>query len=222
MTVPAHPSGIDPKVVAKVVARRGRLHAFESLEPRRTALVVIDLNSAAVQGDDNCREIVPRINRMAAALRAAGGHVAWVFPAFEGGAVAEALFGTETARRFRHESCGDAGQLWRALEAEPDDVVSHKSGMSAFFPGKCDLDVRLRDAGVDTVLVAGTVTNVCCASSAGDACELGYRVTMVSDACAGHAQGLHEAALASFYRSFGDVRPVADVMALIRGRAAGL
>ncbi len=37
-----HPSGIPEKIVRKVVARRGRLHAFETIEPARTALVVID------------------------------------------------------------------------------------------------------------------------------------------------------------------------------------
>jgi hypothetical protein len=39
---PIHPSGIDPDVAAKVVARRGRLHALETLDPHRTALVVIN------------------------------------------------------------------------------------------------------------------------------------------------------------------------------------
>jgi hypothetical protein len=36
-----HPSGIPEKIVRKVVARRGRLHAFESVEARRTALVAL-------------------------------------------------------------------------------------------------------------------------------------------------------------------------------------
>ena len=38
-----HPSGIPEKIVEKVVARRGRLHAFETIDPTVTALVVIDL-----------------------------------------------------------------------------------------------------------------------------------------------------------------------------------
>ena len=44
ITTVKHPSGIPEKIVSKVVARRGRLHAFESIDPRTTALVVIDLN----------------------------------------------------------------------------------------------------------------------------------------------------------------------------------
>ena len=47
-----HPSGIPAKIVKKVIARRGRLHAFESIESARTALVVIDLDTATVEGDE--------------------------------------------------------------------------------------------------------------------------------------------------------------------------
>ncbi|MEO8453068.1 MAG: hypothetical protein ABI647_24980 [Gemmatimonadota bacterium] len=68
-----HPSGIPEKIVKKVVARRGRPHAFESIEPRRTALVVIDLDDATVGSNDQCRRVVPRVNEMAAAGRRVGG-----------------------------------------------------------------------------------------------------------------------------------------------------
>ncbi len=44
----------------------------------------------------------------------------------------------------------------------------------------------------------------------------GYRVTMISDACAGHGHGLHEASLTTFCRIFGDVRPAAEVIDLCR------
>ena len=40
---------------------------------------------------------------------------------------------------------------------------------------------------------------------------------MVSDALAGHAHGLHEATLATFYRIFGDVRPSVEVTRLLQG-----
>jgi len=65
------------------------------------------------------------------------------------------------------------------------------------------------------LLIAGTVTNVCCESSARDAVELGYRVTMVSNAMRGYAFGLHEASLTAFYRIFGDVRPTSEILTLI-------
>jgi nicotinamidase-related amidase len=66
------------------------------------------------------------------------------------------------------------------------------------------------------VLIAGAVTNICCESSGRDAAELDYKVIMVSDALSGHAHGLHEATLATFYRIFGDVRPSAEIIELLR------
>ena len=97
----------------------------------------------------------------------------------------------------------------------PADVWTTKSGASAFFPGKCDLKAQLDARGIDTVLIAGLVTNICCESSARDAAELDYKVILVSDALSGQAHGLHEATLATFYRIFGDVRPSAELAGLL-------
>lgn len=57
-----------------------------------------------------------------------------------------------------------------------------KSAPSAFFPGRCRLPGLLQERGIDTVLITGTVTQVCCESSARDAFTLGYQVVMVADA----------------------------------------
>jgi len=101
------------------------------------------------------------------------------------------------------------------LDARKGDIHVTKQGHSAFYPGKCDLPDLLAEKAIDTILITGTVTNVCCESSARDAVQLHYRVVMVSDALAGHAFGLHEASLATFYRIFGDVRPTAEILELI-------
>ena len=224
MRVPRHPSGLNEKVVAKVFARRGRLHAYESLDPRKTALVVIDMMRASIELDDGCQEIVPNINRMAECVRNAGGHVAWVTAA-PAKAISRGLVelvGAEHAKLFYDMAQIDdpRATLWPALDAKETDIHVMKSGASAFFPGKCALPDRLQERGIDTVLVTGTVTNVCCESSARDAVELGYRAIMVSDAMRGYAFGLHEASLTTFYRIFGDVRPTSEILSLIvKGRS---
>jgi ureidoacrylate peracid hydrolase len=214
-----HPSGIPEKIVRKVVARRGRLHAFETLDPRRTALVVIDLDRATVAGgDDACRRMIPIVNAVAAAVRAGGGAVAWVLshmPAVTPNFVA--ILGPALAARYVDEMqpSGPRMILWPECDRRPGDLDAVKSGASAFFPGRCDVHEQLQPLGIDTLLIAGTVTNICCESSARDATELGYRVVLVSDALAGHAHGLHEATLATFYRIFGDVRPSREVIELL-------
>lgn len=212
-----HPSRLNPKVVAKVVARRGRLHAYEALEPSRTALVVVDLNTAAVEQSEPLRAMLPRVNALAQALRSAGGTVAWVTARFSVTANTEAIFGADAARFAAELAPGSEGtRLHPGLVVARADLHAEKTGASAFFPGKCNLDSQLRALGIEMVLIAGTVTNVCCESSARDAVEAGYRVMMISDCCDGHSHGLHEASLTTFYRCFGDVRPVDDTIELIR------
>jgi ureidoacrylate peracid hydrolase len=213
-----HPSGIPDKIVKKVVARRGRLHAFESIESARTALVVIDLDMATVEGDDQCRRMAPIVNGVASTVRSRGGVVAWVLSRMT--AMPKhfaAILGTDLATKYFNDGQpnGPGTRLWHELDRKERDLLAIKSGASAFFPGKCDLNTQLDALGIDTVLIAGTVTNICCESSARDAAELGYKVILISDALAGHAHGLHEATLATFYRIFGDVRPSSEIITLL-------
>lgn len=213
-----HPSGIPEKIVQKVMARRGRLHAFESIEADRTALVVIDLDTATVESNDECQRIVPGVNELARAVRSADGVVAWVLshmPVMPRHFAA--ILGVELATKYFNDGQpGGAGTtLWHALDRAADDPLAVKSGASAFFPGKCNLKEQLDPLGIDTLLITGAVTNVCCESSARDAVELEYKVILVSDLLSGHAHGLHEATLATFYRIFGDIRPAAEVYDLL-------
>jgi nicotinamidase-related amidase len=218
-----HPSGIPEKIVNKVVARRGRLHAFEAIDPEATALVVIDLDEATVRNDDACDRMTETVNALAGAVRRSGGVVAWVLSRMnEMPRHFSAILGLELATRYFDDGQrdGPGTRLWHALDAQDGDVVAVKSGASAFFPGKCNLKEQLDARGIDTVLIAGTVTNICCESSARDAAELDYKVIMISDALAGHAHGLHEATLATFYRIFGDVRPSEEIVHLLRSTAS--
>ena len=130
-----------------------------------------------------------------------------------------AILGDKLAAKYFNDghAGGPGTKLWHELRPEPTDVFAVKSGASAFFPGKCDLREHLDARHIDTILIVGAVTNICCESSARDAAELEYKVILVSDALAGHAHGLHEATLATFYRIFGDVRPSDEIEALLGG-----
>jgi hypothetical protein len=135
-----HPSGIPEKIVRKVFARRGRLHAFEAIDPKTTALVVIDLDEATVANDDVSQCMTETVNALAAAVRQGGGLVAWVLSRMT--AMPRhftAILGADLATRYFNDGQpGGAGtRLWHALDRKPDDVVAIKAGASAFFPGKC-------------------------------------------------------------------------------------
>ena len=177
----------------------GRRHAFERLAPARTALVVIDMIPFFVAENAYCRGILPNIARLARALRKAGGTIAWVVPApgHRHPALAEEFFGPEIARRYA-DSGGDGpprARLWPELPVADEDLFAEKSAASAFFPGRSPLPGLLEARGIDTVLIAGTVTNVCCESSARDASTTGLRVIMVADANAARCDEDHNAAL---------------------------
>jgi len=211
LEIPAH-------FTERVIRRCGRAHPHEDLQPGRTALVVIDLQNAFMDeevGHAVCpmaRDIVPTVNRLAAAVRAAGGGVFWIKNTYDARSAAEwsqsdaMLTDAAKARRVAAMSEGSKGHdLWPDLDVRPGDEIVRKYRFSAFLPGTCDLAYRLRARGFDTVLITGTVTNVCCESSARDAMMMNFRTVMVTDANAALTIEEHQASLLSFYSIFGDV-----------------
>jgi ureidoacrylate peracid hydrolase len=223
----------DP-VVQRVVARRGAEHCFADLDPARTALVVIDLQHAFMDETVGhavvpmARDIVPTVNRLAAAVRETGGGVFWIKMThdercLEDWSVAfELATPTMREKRIAALSEGSLGhELWPELDVRPEDEVVRKYRYSAFLPGTSHLAERLRARSFDTVLITGTVTNVCCESSARDANMMNFRTVMVSDGNAANTQEEHDASLTAFYNVFGDVMDTDMIIAgLRRGVAA--
>jgi ureidoacrylate peracid hydrolase len=111
-------------------------------------------------------------------------------------------------------------QLYPALEVRPEDEIVLKYRFSAFIQGASDLPQRLQTQGFEYVLITGTVTNVCCESSARDSMMLNFKTIMVSDGNSAHSNAEHTATLASFYAVFGDVMDTATVIACLRKNAA--
>jgi nicotinamidase-related amidase len=210
-----HAWRIEEREYLRQEQRRGRRYAYEHLTPARTALVVVDMVPFFVAEAPYALAIVPNIVGLADGLRAAGGTVAWVLPA---GTPARAdFYGPDAAHLLSHAG-GDGPlreRLWPAFHVHDEDITAEKTAASAFFPGRCPLPGLLDQRGIDTVLITGAVTNVCCESSARDAATLGYRLIMVADANAARRDEDHNATLQTIYRSFGDVRPTADILELI-------
>jgi ureidoacrylate peracid hydrolase len=152
------------------------------------------------------------VNRLAATVREAGGGVFWVQMThdrrcLDDWSVAHEMASSEMReKRIAALSEGTLGhQLWPDLEVRPRDEIVKKYRYSAFMPGTSELPERLRARGFDTVLITGTVTNVCCESSARDANMTNFRTIMVSDGNAASTREEHDASLSAFYNIFGDV-----------------
>ncbi|CAH0303733.1 cysteine hydrolase [Roseomonas sp. CECT 9278] len=229
-----HPLAIPPEIIARVEARCGRAHPFEELVPARTAFVVIDLQVGFMDAAIShafcpmAERIVPAVNRLADAVRATGGGVFWVQNTHdprcdeEWSVMQRMATPAARARRVAAMTEGTPGHaLWPALDVRPGDERVKKHRFSAFIQGSSDLPERLRARGFDTVLIGGTVTNVCCESSARDAMMTNFRTIMVADCNAANSDAEHNASLASFWNIFGDVMTTDHVIDRLRIGAAG-
>jgi ureidoacrylate peracid hydrolase len=126
---------------------------------------------------------------------------------------------SEQAKRIEALSPGGKGyELWEALEALPEDLTVDKERFSAFLPSACALGGVLKSKGIESVLIAGTLTNVCSESSARDAAMQDFKVTLVSDANAARSDAEHMATLVTFIQSFGDVRTTDELVAMLRAQ----
>ena len=220
---------IPDAIVRRVIEQRGMEHSFADLDPVRTVLIVIDLQHAFMNDAVGfapvpaARDIVPAVNRLAAAVRETGGGVFWIKMThdercFDDWSVAYELPTPQFRdKRIAALSEGTLGhELWPELDVQPEDEIVRKYRYSAFMPGTSELPNRLRARGLDTVLITGTVTNVCCESSARDANMTNFRTIMVSDGNAALTQELHDASLTAFYLTFGDVMDTDMIIASLR------
>ncbi len=204
--------------------RLGKLHPFDVIDPRKTALVVVDMQNYFVkQGHQSevpaAREIVPNINRLAAELRRRGGHVVWVRNGTNDTRQSWSnyhnyLQSPEHAERRLHsmEIGEDGYEYWHLNDIRPEDAQITKKRYSAFLQGSSNIERHLRDRNIDAILITGTATNVCCESTARDAMMLNFKVIMVADGLATHTDDEHNATLSNFYGQFGDVQTVDEAL----------
>ena len=225
-----HKSAIAEDTLERMKTRMGKLHPFDAIDPRKTALLVVDMQNYFVkQGHQSeipaAREIVPNINRLAAELRRRGGHVVWIrngtTDTRESWSNYHDYLQTpeRSQRRYGAMEIGaDGYEYWHLNDIRPEDAQITKKRYSAFIQGSSNVERHLRDRGIDTVLITGTATNVCCESTARDAMMLNFKTVMVSDGLATHSDAEHNATLSNFYGQFGDVQTVDEaVQALARG-----
>ncbi len=220
-----HKIEIPAYITERVMKTRGKLHAFDELVGPATALLVVDLQNVFMLPPyptevAYAREIVPNVNTLAKATRAAGGLVVWIQMTHKHDDLTTwSVFYDDITNPTRKQtgvknlernSHGQA--LHDDLDVQPQDLKVEKNRFSAFIQGSSDLDKLLKDRGIDTVLVTGTVTNTCCESTARDAMMLNYKTVMVSDANAAATDDEHNGTLANILRLFGDVMSTDEVI----------
>ena len=88
-----------------------------------------------------------------------------------------------------------------------------KNRYSALIKG--DFQDVLLKRGIDTLLIAGTKTNVCCESTARDAMMLDFKVVLLSDCTAALSDEEQRGTLENVIQQFGDVRSADEALALL-------
>lgn len=221
-----HRIKIRPEVIERVTKRRRDVHPFSSFDPSTAALVVVDMQKGFV--DDAfpgavpmAKEIVGNINLLADAMRRNGGHVVWIQNSASAddvagwAAVCDNFMGDQ-ARDGMIASLTkgtDGFELVPELLVDSNDIRVVKNRFSAFIQGSSDIEAQLRGRGIDTVLVTGTVTNVCCESTARDAAMRNFKVIMVADGNAARSDEDHNASLNSLFNIFADVLTTDEIIA---------
>jgi len=179
-----------------------------SLDPKTSALVLIDLQNGIVGMDLAPRtggEVVDTAKTLATTFRDAGAPVVLVHVSFADGLAppqnVDAPMPSATPP-------ADWSDLVEGVRQDGDIVVlKHHWGA---FTGT-DLDLVLRRRGVKTIVLAGIATNFGVESTARSAWEHGYHVVLAEDACTSASAEAHAFAVKTIFPRIGRVTTAADV-----------
>jgi ureidoacrylate peracid hydrolase len=208
------------------------------IDPKHTALLFVDVQNHTARRDTGSynglseREIderygyffatmrniaVPNMQRLQAACRQSGIEVLYT--------VIESLTrdGRDRSLDYKisglHVPKGSAdAQVLDAIAPAADEIVIPKTSSSPFV--STNMDYVLRNLGVRSLIIAGILTDQCIDSAARDACDLGYLVTIATDACATHSRERHEWSLRN-NRGYARQRTAAELAAEIERLTTG-
>jgi nicotinamidase-related amidase len=158
------------------------------LDPTRTALLVMDYQVGLLDRLPAAEALLERVGTAVADVRARGGHVGWVQVAFYDAdldaippASVMAHLVTPDRRAALHPDA-PTSQIHHSLSLRPRDITVRKTRVGAFTT--TDLDQRLRDRAVTTLVLAGISTSGVVLSTVREAMDRDYRIVVLNDACA--------------------------------------
>jgi len=212
-----------------------QFNAERVTDPARSALVIVDMqyatghrtgalarrmaaerNSITDWRFDRIENLViPNTRHLIGVMRAAGGKVIYITI---GAALPDCSDAPVHMRAFFQSVGNYEGQrehrIIEELTPEPGDPIVRKTSIGAF--ASTGLDHLLRSLDREHLFLTGVSTNMCVETTAREAADRGYAVTLVEDACATTHKELHEGTMRNFARFFGRVRSTEDVVRLLR------
>jgi ureidoacrylate peracid hydrolase len=226
-----HKIQISEAIINRVLSRRNSLHVFNEVNVSRTAHIVVDMQNGFLASGQpaeipTARDIVGNVNCISVAVRKAGGIVVFLQNAIDAEEKAswsnwfDSMSGHKRSATMQTAFTeGSFGyQLWPGIDVQQTDIVVKKKRYSAFVQGSSNLHEVLQNQKIDTRIITGTATNVCCESTARDAMMMNYKVIFVSDGTATFTDEEHNATLGIMLAHFADVKTTHEVLETISGR----
>jgi len=205
--------------------------------PEKTAMIVVDMQNDFVQEGapieiPRARAMVPHLNRLLDVCRAHKLPVIYIHHVIRGGDIDAGRLADhyEAIRNNKALLAGTKNvEIYAGLKPHPGDLVVAKPRYSAFYG--TDLEAILRSKGIDTLIISGTVTHVCCESTTRDAFSRDYKVIFLSDGNAARdlpdlgfgpvsAEEVQRVTLTVLAMSFAQVASIDQVIAEIEQRSA--
>ena len=191
--------------MARPTAAPERLTRDQPIDPRRTALLLVDVQNGSFNDGESTRHpyfhqvgrdvVIPNLQRLVAACRQSGVEVMYT--------VIESLTRDGRDRSLDYKLTGFhyppgswEAQVLEAVPPEEDEIVLPKTSSGVF--NSTIIDYLLRNLGVDTLVVTGFLTDQCVDHAVKDGADRGYYVVCLSDACATHTRERHDNALKAF------------------------
>jgi ureidoacrylate peracid hydrolase len=182
--------------------------------PKQTALLLIDVQNytmedggeyAGMAADEIERRYgfffremrlraIPNMQKLQAACRHAGIEVIYTVIASHTADGRDLSLDYKISGLFCPKGSRDA-QVLDDVAPQSDEIVLLKTSSSVFI--STNIHYLLGNLGVKQLIVAGALTDQCVDSAVRDACDLGYLVTLVTDACATQSRVRHESSLAN-------------------------
>lgn len=187
----------------------------DQLDPRTTALVLIDLQAGIVpfaKGPYTGEEVVTRAARLVSRCRDTGTLVVRVSVGFApdfADALKQPVDQPNSARTLPENWWADPEELPTAA----NDVRITKRQWGAFYG--TELDLQLRRRGIRDIILGGISTNIGVESTARSAFEHGYGLVLVEDAMSSHEATHHRFAVESIFPRLGRVRSTEAVLAML-------
>ncbi len=187
-----------------------------SLDPKTTALVLIDLQNGIVSrpvAPHSGSKVVENSARLAAALRQAGGTVAYVHVL-----MSETLSPVADAAPLRDPNAPPpppiASELVPEAGFQQGDLLIAKRHWGAFYA--TDLDQHLRRRQIRTIIMGGIATNIGVESTARAALDRGYHLLFAEDAMSSISAEAHNFAVQQIFPRMGRVRSAQEIIAALQ------